>query len=209
MDQHRPIVKGLDLDPFRKLPGVQLLHLAFDPFKHRQCLVAALKQNDPLNDIIPVVDAYLAQPYPMADAHFAQASDEDRCSVLLGHHDVLDIIQIVNQSQPADIKVLSTDGEIVASYVGITVDQGTHDLGEAHPIADQGPGVEVHVILFGHPPEGRDINNSRHPLELSLKHPVLNRFQVGQRGVVPNQLIAIYLGDGPPGRENRLNTSWK
>ena len=65
------------------------------------------------------------------------------------------------------------------------------------------------MILFGHPPEGRDINNPGHPLELPLKHPVLNRFQVGQRGVVPDQLIAINLGDGPPGRENRLNTRWK
>ena len=206
MDQDGPVVEGLHLDSLRQFPGIEVLHLSVHALQNLHRLIATLEQDHPFHHVIPVIDPNLAKPHPVAHTHCAEAFHKHWRSVLLGHHYVFDVVQAVNKSEPADVKILGANRKIVTSDIGIAIRQRGDDLGQTHAIADQGPGIDIHVVFFGRPAERSHVNHARDPLKLPLQLPILKRLQLRQGGgSVPDQLIAINLGDGPPGRERRLH----
>jgi hypothetical protein len=64
----------------------------------------------------------------MADTDLSQVFDEHGRAVFFCDHHVLDIIQAVDQTDPAHVIVLGADGQIVTPDVGVAVGQRGHDL---------------------------------------------------------------------------------
>ena len=204
MNQGRAIVEGFDLDAGRQLPGVEVLNLPSNLVKDIERLVPPLKQNDAFDNIVALIDADLTQTHPRTHRDFPQSLDENRRPLFFGHHHVFDIRDPVDKAQTTDVVVLRADGQIVASYIGITIGQGGHDLRQIDAIADQSSRIDINVILFGRAPERGDVDDTGNASELPTDLPILNRFQIRERGLAgPSEFIPVDFGYRPPGRQRR------
>ncbi len=113
---------------------------------------------------------------------------------------VLNVVQTVDQPHAPDVVILSPDGQIIPAHIGVAVAHGRQHLRQAHAIAQQGPGVEVDMVLFGRAPESGHVDHPGHPFELALQLPILDRLQIRQALPVADEFIPIDLGQRPPGR---------
>ena len=204
MNQGRAIVEGFDLDAGRQLPGVEVLNLSSNLLKDIERLVSSLEQNDAFDDIVAVIDADLPQSNPRPHCDIPQSPDEYRCPVFFRHHHVFDIGDPVDEAQSTNVVVLRADGQIAASDIGIAIGQGGHDLRQIDAVADQSSRIDIDVIFFGRPPERGHVDDTGNASELSPDLPVLNRFQIRERGLAgPRKFIPIDFGNRPPGRQRR------
>ena len=106
VDQGGAVVKRLDLDAGRQFPGVELVDFLPDLVEDRHGLVAALQQDDTFHHVVTIVDADFPETNPAADVDVSQRLDVDRRAVLLGDHDVLDVLDAIDQADPPHVVIL-------------------------------------------------------------------------------------------------------
>ena len=190
-DQRGAVVKRNDPDSRRQAPVViQLVDGRFDLGNHVGGLFRSPHHHDRPNDIVLLVAAQNAEPWPVADRHLADILHQHRDAVGLGQNHILDVVNlvalrqiviaaIVNQTDAADIDGLLADADFASADVDVGVAQRGQDLGHGDAVGFQL--VRVHLdleFLGGAAPtvDGGDAGNGQQP---ARHDPILNGAQIG------------------------------
>ncbi len=72
-------------------------------------------------------------------------------------------------------------GEVVAAHRGVGVGQRQLDLAQRDAVAAEAVGVGLDLVAPHRAAEARQVHDPRHPPELALQHPVLQRLDVVER----------------------------
>ncbi len=72
-------------------------------------------------------------------------------------------------------------GNVVAAHGGVGILQGGLELAQRDPVAAEAVGIGLHLIAPHRAAEAGEVHDPRHPPQLALQHPVLQRLDVIQR----------------------------
>src|SRR5262249_17355516 len=86
---------------------IQLFGLVLDPFQHVLRLLAAAHKDDTFDRVIVFLETELAEPRSISDHDLADVADPDRGSTIAAHHNVLDVLAVAHQANPAHVEELS------------------------------------------------------------------------------------------------------
>ena len=162
-------------------------------------------QHDPFDRVgIPVL-AQDAFTLLMAQRGAAEVTHQDRRSAHLRHHDRADLLQIVNQSDPADDVALIAARDPATPSVGIVLVDRIDDIGDAEAIVLQLLGIEVQLVLAGEAAEIGVVDDAGHGLQRRNHGPALDLRQFLEILAVGLERVAVDLAAGswPPGSSER------
>ena len=116
------VVVGHDVHPRREevvLPDV--VDPLVDPLERRRRLAAVAHEDDALHDVGLVVVPDDAEARRVPEVHVGDVADADGDALLLGDDDVLDVVHVMDEADPADVVRLLADGEPLAADVLVGV----------------------------------------------------------------------------------------
>src|SRR6202041_1213664 len=198
VDQIGTIVDALNAYAWREQAGgVDFIDFGLDPPNGGNALGAAAHQHDALNDVVVVIKAGNPEPRQMINAHLGNVRHVHRNAAGAGDHRAADIIDRMNQSDPAHHQRLSTDIDRLTADIDVGIGQRLQYLWDRQPVVQQPPLVDDYFVSLGLAAPAGDVNHSRHGFESPLQDPVLDRFQVGH-GITRRSCAAIAedLADG-------------
>ena len=162
---------------------------AFDLRNHVGGLLGAPHHHDGADDIVLLVAAENAEPWPVADRNFPDILHKHWDAVDLAENDVLDVANlvalrqiiaaaIVNQSDAPDIDGLLANADFASADVDVRIAQRGQNLGHGDAIGFEL--VRVHLdleFLGGAAPtvDGCDAGNGQQPAQ---DNPILNGAQI-------------------------------
>src|SRR5262249_53769873 len=96
-----------------------------------------------------------------------------RNAVRLGEHDILDVVDVpalreiaasaaIEQTDPADIDRLLTDGDLATADINIGVAECADDLRYRDVIGVEFIEIDVNIVLLGGAPPGVNRHDARH-----------------------------------------------
>ena len=152
---------------------------------------------------VDVADTENARRLRRPDGHLADVADEHRHAFVFGHHDVLDIAGILNQSDAADHHGLLIVVEQRAARVLIVGADRLGDLSDGQVVFVDRLRIDDYLVLLHQPAEGRHVGDPRHLPEARFDHPI---FQVAQFDVavaLAFHHVAVEFADGRGHRAER------
>ena len=152
---------------------------------------------------VGVADAENARRLRRADLHLPDIADEHRNALVLGHHDVLDIAGVLDQTHAADHHRLLIVVQQRAARVLIVGAHRLRDLPDRQVVFVHRLRIDHHLVLLDQPAERRHVGDARHLPEARLDHPI---FQVAQFDVavaLAFHHVAVELADGRGQRAER------
>ncbi|MGY4501905.1 hypothetical protein ACVWYH_005862 [Bradyrhizobium sp. GM24.11] len=124
------------------------------------------------------VDARTAGPQFLSDRDIGQIPDADGNAAPCGHHDLLDVLKILDTAGGPDHVALAVLLDVVRPAADVVGLDGGDDLLEGQPVADQLCGVGLHLELLDEAPDGVRAGDAGNGLHLRADDPVLHRAQV-------------------------------
>ena len=169
--------------------GDARLHI-FDDFLE---ILATQHQRDTSHHLAFTIAGHRTVARGMTEVHLRHVTHQDRYTALSLHHDFLDVIQRLHQSESADIILIGKALNITSTRILIVLVQGSIEFGNRHTHRVKALQVNIHLILFHITAPTADLGNTRRASQLFSHYPVLNGAQVGKRVFI---LISLFGTDG-------------
>ncbi len=212
-DRHQAgaIVVGLDLDAGGQgAVAIDLLDLGLDACNHLIGLQGPVHHHDGGDHVVLVVASGFAQPWREADLDLGDILDLHRYAIVLRQDDILDILDVLDQPDPANIDRLLAEVDRAPAHVDIGVAERRDHLWQRDVVGLQLVQVGVDVVFLGRAAPAHHLHHARHGLQPPLQHPVLQRAQIGQAEVRRSlELVAVDLPHQAGGLDLRLHIVWQ
>ncbi len=180
MDQIRAVVHSLYDDPFREA-GLDLSQLGLHPLDRREGVLAVSHDDDPADHVALPVEVCDASADVRGEAHGRHVFDADRRAVIRGaDHDLLDVFQPLQVSEPADHVLTLGELEHHRADVLVRRPDRLHHACDRDPESSQLDRVDgdfVDLLVSAH---RGDFAHAGDGGELVAEVPVLIRSQVRQ-----------------------------
>ena len=145
------------------------------------------EQPSPLDDVLDadrlVVDRGDDQAADFLDpAHFLRAEDGGGGGRALHRQHLVHRVQAAAKQADAPRRHGNLAlGDVVAAHGGVGVGQRRLELGQRDAVAAQAVGVGLNLVAPDRAAEAGEVHDPRHPAELALQHPVLQRLDIVER----------------------------
>ena len=179
LDERGAVVERDDLHP-RREPGCQLRDPLLDPVDHVDRADAVTGDDDAPDGFISALEQG-ADAEGVADLHVRHLTDEDWHTPLGAHHDLLDVLDALDQPEAADHGPGAACLDDVAADVAIAPHHGIDDGRERNLECAKAIGIDVDLVLLDHAADARHLSHAGHGVELVADEPVLNGAKVAER----------------------------
>ena len=172
-------------------------YLVFQRSDHLAGVLPFPHHDDPLHHVVLLHPPDLSETGQGRLVHVRQVLHQDGCAVDVLHHDVLDLLHVVDQADPPDDIRLRAPCDHVTSYVDIALGYGVIEFERRHPVVDQPVRIHAHLEGFHLSSETDDIRHSGNRPQFPLDHPVLESLQLPNRPLVAAQRVPENLSRRP------------
>ena len=117
----------------------------------------------------------------VSNLHLGHLLDEDRHPALGANDDVLDVTDVLDQTEAADHRPGAARLHDVAADVPVAAQDRIDDGRERDLVGAQAGGIDVDLVLPHRAPDAGDFGDAGHRVELVPDEPILERSQVSQR----------------------------
>ena len=184
-----PVIEGDDPHILRQRVLLDIGDLVFQGGDHFTGVFPFPHHDDSLYHVVLFHPSDLSETGQRGLVHVCQVLHQDRRTVDVLHHDILDLLHVVDQTDPPDDIRLRTPGDHVAPYVDIALGNGVIELECRHPVVDQLVRIHTHLEGLHLPSEADDIRHSGDRPQFPFDHPILKSLQLPCRPLVTAQRI--------------------
>ena len=104
--------------------------------------------------------------------------DAERGAVLGENDGLLDVVNVIDQADLADVDLLQAFLNETAAGIGVVVGELLLDLGEAQTVGDEFVGIEANLVFAGGTAEAGDVDDVGDGLEIFFDDPVFDGLQL-------------------------------
>ena len=183
LDQRRAVVERHEPDASGQ-PGLKRLDLVLHPVDHVHCADAVAGHHHAAHGFLSALHQR-GGPEGVADLHRRHLPDEDGDTVLGADDDVLDVMHVLDQTEPADHRPGPARLDDVAADVAVASHDGVDYGGQRNFVGPQPGGIDVDLVLLDRAADAGDLGDARHGVELVADEPVLDGAKVPQRIAFP------------------------
>ena len=194
------VIEGLDSHVFRKVFTLYLVDFGLQCSNHLLGVLALAHHHNTLNDIVFIFTTDLTQPGLARLMHLCQMADEDGRAVHVLHHNIANLLNVVDQPDASHDVCLAVTFDDVATNIHIAVGDGLKEFKTADAVLGQLVGIDTHLKRLYLAAETHDVGNAGNAAEFALNHPVLQRLQLPYIPLARGQSIAENLARRPAKR---------
>ena len=184
------VVEGNDPDPLgeARVHGIDpLLEPLDDPRR-----IGSEELQDQPHDLLPVSVGQSGAPCDGGkELHPGHTGEEHRCAPAVGHHDGLQILHRLHQTDAPDNELLGPPGDEARRRISVSGLDPLHEVGEGEVELEEGVGVHQHLELLDVASDGEDLGDLLDRLELELDQPVLQRSELHGGLTVALQVVHV------------------
>ena len=130
-----------------------------------------------------------APPFGRSDLHPRHVANLDRCSVLALENDLLDVLGSVQIAAPAHHVFALGHFDGAATDIRVAGTNRVDDFAERNAVSTQLFGIDHDLVLLDEAADAGNFGNARHLGELVADEPVLNRAQLRESPLCPDDGI--------------------
>ena len=170
-----------------------LADLRFQSLDNLFGVLALAHDDDALDHIAFLATSHLAEAWRTTLMHSGEVAHKDRRAPDVLHHDVANLVNVVNQSDAAHNIGLRAALDDVAANIDVAVGDGLVELQRTNAIGSELVGVDTDLKGLHLTAEADDVGDAGHRPELALDDPVLQSLQLTYRPFIAAQRVAINL----------------
>ncbi len=172
-------------------------NLVFQGGNHFTGILPFPHHDDPLHHIVLFHPPHLSETRQGRLVHSRQVLHQDRRTIDVLHHNVLNLLHIVDQTDSPDDIRLGTPGNHVTPYINIALGNGIIEFKRRHPVVNQLVRIHTHFEGFYLSSETDNIRHTGNRSQFPLNHPVLKGFQLPYRPLIAAQRVTENLSRRP------------